>query len=132
MDVYPYLATLAYALLLTGFALRFRGALRHACLMGAGMGLDLALVLTLELGRNAVGTALGGTLTALQLTHVACSTLAVVIYLPVFALGLQRLLRPSTANLSLRHWHRRLGYAALGFRTVGFLFMFSIVGRPHG
>jgi len=127
--LYPSLATLAYALLLVGFALRFRGSLRHAWLMGAGMALDLTLVLTLEFTRNAIGTALGGTLSVPQMTHILASTLAVLIYIPVFALGFLRLREATPANVNLRTWHRRLGTAALGLRTVGFAFMFSIVGR---
>jgi hypothetical protein len=55
----------------------------------------------------------------------------VLLYFPVFALGLIRLRNPSRANISLRTYHRRLGYAALSLRTVGFAFMFSIVGRVH-
>lgn len=127
--LYPGLASFSYALLLAGFALRQRGALRHAWLMGSGMALDLTLVLTLEFTRNAIGTALGGTLSAPQITHILASTLAVLIYFPVFALGFVRLRRPTAANIPLRTWHRRLGYAALGLRTIGFAFMFSIVGH---
>jgi hypothetical protein len=129
--LYPSLATAAFALLLTGFAFRKRGSLRHAWLMGAGMALDLALVLTLEFTRNAIATALGGKLTGPQLTHILASTLAVLLYFPVFALGFKRLHAPSSANEVLRTWHMRLGFMALSLRAVGFAFMFSIVGRTR-
>jgi hypothetical protein len=128
--LYPVLATVAFALLLTGFALRKRGKLRHAWLMGSGMAIDLTLVLTLEITRNAIATALG-TLTLYQQIHVGSSTLAVFLYIPVFVLGLKRLRAPSTANIALRAWHEKLGYAALALRAVGFAFMFSIVGLSH-
>lgn len=127
--LYPALATLSFALLLAGFRLRLTKPWRHAALMSAGMALDLALVLTLELTRNAVATAIGPELTALQRIHVAASTAAVALYLPVFALGAVRLFRPASANEAFRTWHRRLGYAALGFRATGFLFMFSMLSR---
>lgn len=127
--LYPVLATLAFALLLAGFRLRARSPGRHAALMAAGMALDLGLVLALELTKDAVATAMGPELTGLQRVHVAASSAAVALYVPVFALGAVRLFRPSSANAALRGWHRRLGYAALAFRAVGFAFMFAMLGR---
>jgi hypothetical protein len=128
--LYPALATLAFALLVAGFALRARGRGRHAALMSAGMALDLGLVLTLELTKNAFGTVVGGGLSPAQAVHVGASSLALLLYFPVFALGWVRLFHPSGANLALRAWHRRLGYVALAFRTVGFFFLFAMLGRP--
>lgn len=126
---YPAAATFAFGLLLTGFALRARGPVRHAALMGIGMAIDLVLVLTLELSKGAIGTALGPELTGPQRLHVGASSIAVALYFPVFALGWTRLFRPSIANLGLRTWHRRLGYGALFFRAIGFFFMFTILHR---
>ena len=130
-NVYPFFAALAFALLLGGFALRQRGSKRHALLMGSGMAIDLLLVFTLEFTKNAVATALGGELTAAQHVHVTASTLAVVFYFPVLAFGWVRLSWPSRANLNLKIWHRRLGYAALVLRAIGFLFMFAMLGRSN-
>jgi hypothetical protein len=127
-NAYSSLATLAFALLLTGFGLRKRGRGRHALLMGLGMALDLALVLVLEFSRDAVGTALGDELNPWQQAHVAASAMAVLLYFPVFTMGWLRLFY-TESRPALRLWHIRLGYGALFFRTLGFLFMFSIAGR---
>lgn len=127
--LYFSLATIAFALLLAGFTQRFRRVGLHAALMSAGMALDLTLVLALEVTKGAVATALEHQLTAVQGVHVAASALAVALYVPVFAMGFVRLYRASAANVALRVWHRRLGYVALFFRAVGFLFMFSMLGR---
>src|SRR4051812_34019096 len=127
MIVYPLLATLAFAVLLAGFAQRISRPRLHAGLMSAGMALDLGLVLTLEVTRDAVATALGGELSALQRVHVMSSGMAVALYLPVFGLGCWRLFQPWSAGLPAKTWHRRLGYAALLFRAVGFVFMFSML-----
>jgi hypothetical protein len=126
---YPAFATLAFALLLAGFSRRKVNPRLHAALISASVVIDLALVLTLELKRNAVATALSPGLTALQKVHVGASTAAVMFYLPVLVLGAIRLFRPSPANLGLKTWHRRLGYAALFFRTVSFLFIYAMLGR---
>jgi len=130
-SVYPWLAGLAFALLWTGFLLRHGPRHLHVAAMCAGMAVDLSLVLVLEFTRDAVATAMSFTLGPWQLAHVGASTLAVALYAPVFVLGWQRWRRPG-ASVQLRTWHRRLGYAALFFRTVGFLCMFSIVGRNGG
>lgn len=127
--IYPLLATVSFSLLLVGYFLRERGPGRHALLMIAGILIDLALVLTLEFTKNAVATAVGPELSGPQRVHVAASTLAVLVYIPVTILGSVRLFRPSLTNVNLRTWHRRLGYCALFLRAVGFLFMFTMLGR---
>lgn len=125
---YPWFATLAFILLLAGFLWRKRNRRLHAGLMTSGMVIDLTLVLLLEFTKDAVATAFGNELTAWQYAHVITSTLAVLFYIPVFALGSIRLLRPNS-DQEIRHWHMQLGYFALFFRTLGFLFMFSMLGR---
>jgi hypothetical protein len=127
--LYPALASLSYGTLLCGFQFRARNKRIHALLMGLGMGLDLLLVLTLELTRHAIGTVLGGSLTGPEKIHVGTSTLAVILYFPIFVLGWRRLYYPSPENTGLIRWHRNLGYAALFFRSLGFIFMFSMLGR---
>jgi hypothetical protein len=95
--------------------------------MSAGMGLDLIIVLILEFGRDAVGTALGPSLNGWQQAHVLTSTLAVLFYFPVFVLGFLRW--RGSLSLVQRAWHVRLGYCALACRTLGFVFMYSMLGR---
>lgn len=126
LSPYPWFATFAYLLLLTGFSVRRTHRDLHVGLMSAGMGLDLIVVLLLEFGRDAVATAMGPTLSGWQQTHVISSTLAVLFYIPVFILGFLRW--RGSRSLGQRAWHVRLGYCALACRTVGFAFMFSIVG----
>lgn len=125
---YPYVSTLSFLLLLAGFAVRRTRRDLHVRLMCSGMALDLVIVLLLEFSRDAVGVAFGSTLTPYQLTHVIASTFAGAFYIPVFILGYKRWRNPAAPE-SLRTWHMRLGYCALACRAVGFLFMFSIVGR---
>lgn len=125
---YPWFASFAFLLLLLGFSVRRSRRDLHVGLMCGGMGLDLIIVLLLEFGRDAVGTALANGLTTWQQIHVGASTLAVLFYVPVFALGFLRWRNPA-APAHFRKWHLRLGYCALACRSVGFLFMFSIVGR---
>ncbi len=129
LSPYPWFATFAFVLLLTGFAVRSSKRDLHVGLMSAGMGLDLIIVLILEFGRDAVGTALGSSLGPWQQAHVIFSTLAVVFYIPVFILGLLRW--RGSGSLSQRLWHIRLGYCALACRALGFAFMFSMLG-PRG
>jgi hypothetical protein len=122
------LATFAFALLVAGFTQRNGFPPLHACLMAIGMAIDVSLVLTLEITKNAVGTALGPDMSLYQRIHIGASTGAVVLYFPVFVLGLIRLFKPSSSP-RLRNAHRNLGYAALGLRTVGFAFMWTMLGR---
>ncbi len=129
MSSYFYNATFAFILLLVGFALRKRRVRLHAGLMTAGMALDLSTVLILEFTKDAIATALGPELSLWQQAHVAASSVAVIIYIPVFVLGFIRLNSPSIRNLSLRTWHLRMGYCALIFRSIGFACMFSMLGR---
>lgn len=125
---YPWFASFAFLLLVLGFAVRRSHRDLHVGLMCGGMGLDLIIVALLEFGRDAVATAAGPGLTPWQHAHVAASTLAVLFYFPVFALGMLRWRSPASSP-AYRTWHLRLGYCALACRAVGFLFMFSMLGR---
>ncbi len=122
-------ATLAYACFLTGLRNRKNPSV-HGKWMASGVAIDVAIVLVLELGRDAVATALAFKLGPLQQIHIAASSVALVLYLPLVVLGLRRLRGKGTPMSG--EWHRRLGYAAFAFRTVGFLFMFSLVGANGG
>ena len=113
------LAVLAYSLLLAGIAQRRKRAL-HLPLMGAGMGLDLALVASLQLQRDAVGTAAALSLGWPQQLHILFSLLAVLLYFPAAYLGWRRWRGASAPG------HRAVGIAAFTFRTLGLLFMFTM------
>lgn len=124
-------ASLAYACMVAGLAFRRRSRRAHAWLMGSAMGLDLALVATLEIQRDAVATALRFSLGPWQQAHIAVSLAAVLLYAPVLGLGLRRYLNPDSAS-GIRHWHMRLGILAFAFRSLGFLLMFSMLGARPG
>jgi hypothetical protein len=128
--VTPYMsvAGFAYALMITGVLVRKRHRALHALLMGTAIGLDLMVVLLLEIQRNAVATAASFTLSPLQQAHIAASSIATLLYFPVLTLGLIRLKNPSAAE-ALRGWHMKLGILAFIFRSLGFLLMFSMLNR---
>src|ERR1700730_15779341 len=101
---YPWLASLAFALLLAGFFLRKYDRRLHAGLMASGMAIDLTLVLIVQFTKDAIATAFGNELTLWQYAHVITSTIAVLFYIPVFTLGWIRLTNPHSAA-NLRSWH---------------------------
>lgn len=117
-------ATFAYALLFQGVLLRRQRAV-HIRLMPFGMAIDISLVLLLEITRGAVGTVAGGSLSIWQLSHVAASTFAVLLYFPVAWLGLRQLREKADADQI--EWHRKLGLISFIFRTIGFALMFSML-----
>jgi len=85
------------------------------------------IVLTLEMQRHAINTALAFSLSPMQQAHIAMSSVATGLYFPVLFLGWKALLRPiSRKQLQL---HRRLALTAYTFRTLGFLLMFALLGR---
>jgi len=119
-------ASFAYFLLLAGMKVRRVNRLLHRRLMFSAMGIDLALVLLLEIQRNAVETVVALDLSPLQLGHVFTSTLAIALYLPALLLG-RKLWAKEDARVRL--WHKRIGITAFALRTAGFLLMFSLLGR---
>lgn len=125
----PYMcaATIAYGLMLSGFAMRKRSKTWHSRLMLSAIGLDLLLVLILELQRSVINTAFGPTLNGFQIAHVGFSSAATALYFPMLYLGF-KLYKNSEAQT--RHWHMRIGIATFIFRTLGFILMFSLIGRP--
>lgn len=125
----PYMAvaSLAYLLLACGVVQSARRK-AHVALMSSGVVMDLGVVLTLEVKRSAVATALGGELGPLQMGHVAFSLAAVILYVPTMVLG-WRGIRGGKGGPSRLKAHRILGKVAFLFRTVGFGLMFSLLGR---
>lgn len=123
MSINMYIATLAWLLLVLGYLNRTNKAL-HVPLMLSGIVLDIALVLYLQVTRDAVHKALSFTLTPLQQLHVASSTIALVLYFPVLYLGFQ-LIKGNFAP-KIRQFHIRIATTALVFRCIGFALMFSM------
>lgn len=125
LSPYKALAMSAYFLMLFGVAYRSDKVL-HRRLMGGAMGLDVLLVLILEVQRSAVETAVGATLTAPQGAHIVFSLLAVLLYAPVTYLGFLRF--HGKASPTRQAAHRTLGLAAFAMRSLGFIFMFFMNG----
>jgi hypothetical protein len=125
-SLYMSIAALGYFLMLAGIAARRENRILHRRLMFAAMGMDLCLVILIEIQRSAMETLVALGLSPLQLGHVLASTLALALYLPVLLLG-RKLWAKEDAGTRL--WHKRLGITAFGLRTVGFLLMFSLLGR---
>ncbi|HRK01946.1 MAG TPA: hypothetical protein PLH57_04720 [Oligoflexia bacterium] len=125
-------ATLAYVILLVGLSLRKKNRLLHGRLMGFAIFLDLALVLLLQIERNAIDTAVNLRLTPLQMCHVLSSTIATVLYFPTLYFGfkcLRQIGSPTADRPMLRKKHLRFAVPAFIFRTIGFLFMFSLLPK---
>jgi hypothetical protein len=123
------IASMAYTAMVLGIAFRKDRKL-HGTLMGSAMMLDVGLVLFLQLTRDAVGTAMGPSLTPMQVLHVSTSLLAVLLYAPLVYLGLRS--KKGNASAAERRNHRLIGMGAFLFRTAGFLSMFSMLGRGQG
>lgn len=124
--LYMGLASFAYFLMLGGLAHRRKPSV-HVKFMGASMLLDLSLVLVLEFQRSAIGTAIGMKLGPLQQGHIVSSTLALVLYFPVFYLGWRSHVLAAKGVAPKRKWHVGLGILAFGLRTIGFILMFSLL-----
>lgn len=122
-------ATLTYFALLAGYTLRRDSIKAHALLMTAGIMTDLGLVLVLAVQRHAISTAISLTLTPLQQAHVLCSTVATLLYLPALVFGAAAARRRGPRGSGGGRLHARVAGAALFFRTLGFLSMFSMLGR---
>lgn len=125
----PYIcmASFNFLLLLVGYQYRLQNKKIHAGLMSLGMLSDLALVLILEIQRGAIATAASFKLSALSQAHIVFSSVAVLLYFPVFVLGVFLLL--GKASPLMRNNHIRLGKLTLLFRAAGFIFMFSMLQK---
>jgi hypothetical protein len=93
--------------------------------MSTSIAIDLLLVITLEISRNAVATAISMKLQPLQQMHIAASTIAVILYFPIVILGILRL--KARASKKARSYHKILGIIAFTFRTIGFALMFTLI-----
>ena len=127
----PYMgaATLSYCLMTTGVILRKEKKI-HMPLMITAIVLDLAIVLILQIKRHAIQTASEGTLNGLQKSHIAFSTIAVLLYIPVAIFGLKKISkRTKRTQPSHSKLHQKFGICAYIFRTLGFITMFSLLSH---
>ena len=120
----PYMAvaTLSYFILCMGVVLR-RNRKLHPYFMMTGAGLDILLVLVLELQRSAIATAVGGKLNLAQMGHIGFSLLAVLCYIPAILYGRSALEMSQNQTQTHRIW----GRTAFALRTLGFFLMFSML-----
>lgn len=120
------LATIAWVLLAAGWTQR-RRRVRHVPLVLAGIALDLAMVVYLELDRSVVEAVAGSvghaSFSAVRWAHIVTSTVAVVLYLPTLWYGF-RMLRGDTTPRT-RKLHGVVANAALVLRTIGFVCMWA-------
>ncbi len=122
---FMFVASLNFFILWAGFFQRHENKNLHARMMATGILSDLSLVLILEFQRDAVATALAHQLSALNQAHIYCSTVATLLYLPLIYFGLKLLRGQDRAKIL--PLHRKLGYLALTFRTLGYFLMFSML-----
>ena len=123
MTLQMWIATFAWVCLVLGYAQR-RDVRRHVPLVLTGIFTDIGLVLFLQISRSAVQTALEFSLEPLQQLHILFSSIALVLYLPTLVLG--SLLVCGCGNENTKARHMLIARTALFFRTLGFLFMFSM------
>ena len=123
MTLTMLIATLAWICLTAGLIQR-KDRSAHVRYVNIGIFLDIALVLYLQLTREAVQTALGFSLPMFEQVHIVFSTLALFLYFPVLYLGFGLL---KGSNPVKRKWHIRLALTSYVCRTFGFLFMFSMI-----
>lgn len=123
MSIYMYIASLAYFFMLVGVLERRHRSL-HVPLMLSALSLDFALVLYLEVTRAAVEKALEFSMRVPAQIHIAFSSTALLLYFPVLYFAF-RILRGSRLA-SDRSRHIGFALAALTFRSLGFIFMFSM------
>jgi uncharacterized protein (TIGR03382 family) len=117
------LAALAWVLLVLGWLAHRRRRL-HLSLVVPAILTDLGLVVALEVGRDVIARTVEEPHTLPQQVHILSSLAAVLLYVPVVALGL--VLVFGRAGPAPRRWHRRTALAALAARTVGFVFMWAM------
>jgi uncharacterized protein (TIGR03382 family) len=121
------LATVAFALLVLGWTQRRRRN-RHVPLVLAGIAIDLAMVVYLEVTRDVVEKVAGAEThvpyPALRWAHIATSSIAVVLYLPTLWYGF-RMMRDATDPVT-RKRHAAVATLALVFRAIGFVCMWGV------
>ena len=123
MTLNMWIATLAWALLVVGFLNR-RNTSQHVRFMLAGIFLDIALVLYLQVTRDAIQKAASFSLAILEQVHIGFSTVALLLYFPVLYFGFSLLSKGPDPKIFSRH--KTCAVTAFIFRGLGFVFMFSM------
>lgn len=115
------LSTLVLILIFFG-VMNARKTRIHIPVMTVAFLVDLALVLYIELNRGAIEQAVEG-VGGLLLFHILVSTMVLVLYIVLIALGL----RVYRDKPQLIVWHRRLAYLFIVGRLVNYVTSFYIV-----
>jgi hypothetical protein len=123
MTIYMYFALLSWAVMAYGYSRRKDRSV-HVPFMSLGIIMDTMLVLYLQVTRDAIGTALGFSLSILKQIHILFSASAFFLYIPVVYFGIKLVKR--TATPGQRALHVKIATTALILRTLGLLFMFSM------
>ena len=123
MTINMWIAALAWVLMVCGVLSR-KTMRRHMNFMRAALLLDISLVLYLQFTREAIQTAASFKLSFFEQTHIGFSTCALLLYFPMMFLGYK--LSKDVTNKKIRNIHRKLGFTTFTFRTLGFIFMFSM------
>jgi len=118
-----YVATLAWLSIAYGYARRFDRSI-HIPFVLTGITIDILLVLVLEISRHAVETAFEFKLNPLQQFHILFSTIALLCYFPTLYFGFK--LARGEKSPGLKKKHIKIATTTLIFRTLGFIFMFSM------
>lgn len=118
-------AILAWLLLANGLILRKKTKF-HVALVLSGMFLDIALVVFLQIKKNAVKTVLAMEMPLLQEVHVIFSTLAFILYPAVIYLGSKLL----EGKGDYKKLHVQIAIAAFTFRTIGLICMLALAFNP--
>jgi len=126
MTIYMMWASAAWLIMTGGYILRAKREW-HIPFMLTAIMMDIALVLLLQVQRSAIGKAISFELGLLPQLHILFSTLALVLYFPMMGWGYR--LRNGTATPNQRRYHLRTGYWTYIFRTLGFMLMFSLIGK---
>jgi uncharacterized protein (TIGR03382 family) len=116
-------ATAGWLLLVLGWLFR-RERAKHLGFVVPGMGIDLALVVYLEMDRSVIERTVERHYEPHEWAHILISTAAVVLYIPTIVLGVRLWRR--TAGPAARAWHKRVAVTALALRTAGFAFMWTV------
>ncbi len=120
-----YIATLSWLCIMLGYVKRYE-LKKHIPLVLVGIGTDILLVLYLEVTRSAIATAAEFSLKPLQQIHILFSTIALLLYFPTMYYGFKMLITGERG--STKKAHMKVAKLALFFRSLGFIFMFSMWG----
>lgn len=125
MAINPVFAShMSFGFLLGGIMLRKQSKKLHASMMGIGVIGDLAIVIALIFARDALGSAVSSPFNLTQYTHIAASSLAITLYIPVIIMGFRKYRQPRF--MDKKRLHMWLGGTALFLRIIGFVTMFAM------